>query len=162
MPSDIQKYRPEFIVIQFGINDANYWQTDVKCPRVSPEAFKANLIEIIGRAKIFGARKIILNTNHLQNCHDIFPNTVNLTLHDTSFAYNEIIRQAYLIYKNDVSKFTQKCNVYLNDIEKWIKEEKIDYKSMTLDGVHLNRFGHDQYFRNMVKVLKKEIKGWLR
>ncbi len=149
MPSDIQKYKPDYVVIQFGINDANFWQTDKGLPRISPDAFRANILEIIERLKFFGTEKIILNTNHLQNNHDIFLGTTDISLCISAKRYNNIIK--------DVGTFYTK-NVYLNDIEKYIFNNA-DYKSVTLDdGIHLNVLGHKLYFNNMVEVIKKVLK----
>src|SRR6185437_14172947 len=42
MPYNVQGHGVDLIVIQFGLNDCNYWLTDRGNPRVSLEAFKAN------------------------------------------------------------------------------------------------------------------------
>lgn len=58
-PQDVQELRPDVVVIQFGLNDCNRWDTDGgELPRVSPEAFRANLIEMKRRARKFGARRV--------------------------------------------------------------------------------------------------------
>ena len=46
-PKDVQAYEPEAVIIQFGHNDANRWETDRGLPRVSPDAFHANLHEMV-------------------------------------------------------------------------------------------------------------------
>ena len=38
---DIQNHRVDAIMIQFGMNDANHWDTDLGAPRVSEAAFAA-------------------------------------------------------------------------------------------------------------------------
>jgi lysophospholipase L1-like esterase len=63
-PSDVQAHRPSVMTLQFGLNDCNRWETDAGHPRVSPEAFVANLKEMIARARLFGAEEIVLSTNH--------------------------------------------------------------------------------------------------
>ena len=62
------------MTLQFGLNDCNCWETDRGLPRVSEEAFRANLIEMIERARLFGARSIVLSTNHRTLRHDTLPN----------------------------------------------------------------------------------------
>src|ERR1700726_3106133 len=57
-PPDIQDLEPAVLTIQFGLNDCNCWQSDRGLPRVSEGAFKANLIEMIERARAFGADDI--------------------------------------------------------------------------------------------------------
>ena len=64
MPFDVQSHGVDAMVLQFGLNDANFWVTDRGLPRVSESAFCANLEEIIERAVKFGARHIQLHTNH--------------------------------------------------------------------------------------------------
>jgi lysophospholipase L1-like esterase len=54
-PKEVQQVCPEAVIIQFGHNDANRWETDRGLPRVSMAAFKANLFEMIDRTRKFGA-----------------------------------------------------------------------------------------------------------
>jgi lysophospholipase L1-like esterase len=63
-PSDLQALRPDLITLQFGMNDCNCWDSDEGLPRVSPAAFRANLFEMIERARRFGAREVVMATNH--------------------------------------------------------------------------------------------------
>ena len=58
------KNTPDIFVIQFGLNDCNYWDSDHGFPRVNIHSFKANLIEISRKARVLGAKKIFINTNH--------------------------------------------------------------------------------------------------
>jgi lysophospholipase L1-like esterase len=62
-PRDVQELNPDLFTLQFGMNDCNCWETDRGVPRVSEAAFRANLIEMILRARHFGARHVILATN---------------------------------------------------------------------------------------------------
>jgi lysophospholipase L1-like esterase len=63
-PRDVQEAAPDLLTIQFGLNDCNCWETDGGVPRVSEAAFVANLTEMITRGRVFGAREIVLATNH--------------------------------------------------------------------------------------------------
>ena len=58
MPNDVQKYGVFLLIIQFGMNDCNYWQTDQGIPRVSPDAFHFNLKEIIVNSSNIGMAQI--------------------------------------------------------------------------------------------------------
>lgn len=62
-PRDVQDRRPDIITLQYGMNDCNCWETDRGLPRVSEDAFSANIEEMIRRARHFGAREVILTTN---------------------------------------------------------------------------------------------------
>src|SRR5215471_3369660 len=44
-PQDVQNMLPDVMTLQFGLNDCNCWVTDKGLPRVSPTAFRANLVE---------------------------------------------------------------------------------------------------------------------
>ena len=57
MAYDVQAHRPDVLVVQFGMNDCNVWQTDSGRPRVSSAAFAANLAEIIERGRKFGDKR---------------------------------------------------------------------------------------------------------
>jgi lysophospholipase L1-like esterase len=64
MPYEVQSHPLDVLLVQFGMNDCNYWRTYHGLPRVSQAAFRANLAEIIERAFRFGAQRVLLNTNH--------------------------------------------------------------------------------------------------
>jgi hypothetical protein len=53
-PNDLQQHRPDIVTIQFGLNECNCWVSDGGLPRVSEAAYRANLIEMIERARRFG------------------------------------------------------------------------------------------------------------
>lgn len=57
-PEDVQRQQPDVLLIQFGLNDCNRWETDSGVSRVSPRAFEANLCEMIERARAFDVRHI--------------------------------------------------------------------------------------------------------
>jgi lysophospholipase L1-like esterase len=58
-PVDVQTRSPRVVVVQFGHNDANRWLTDRGLPRVSPQAYEANLTEMVDRVRTFGAEPIL-------------------------------------------------------------------------------------------------------
>src|SRR3546814_328317 len=64
MPYEVQSHGVDILIVQFGLNDCNYWQSDGGLPRVSPAAFAANLKEIVERGRAFGAGRIFLHNNH--------------------------------------------------------------------------------------------------
>jgi lysophospholipase L1-like esterase len=63
-PTDVQEHLPDVVTIQFGMNDCNCWATDGGHPRVSPDAFMANLHEMIARVRKFDCRHIVIANNH--------------------------------------------------------------------------------------------------
>jgi len=88
-PRDVQDLRPDVMTLQFGLNDCNCWQSDRGLPRVSPTAFRANLVEMIDRARVFGARMIILSTNHRTLRRDVLPS--GEVYEDANARYSEIV-----------------------------------------------------------------------
>lgn len=54
-PKEVQAHAPAKVVIQFGHNDCNRWETDRGLTRVSRPAYRWNLIEMIDRCRAFGS-----------------------------------------------------------------------------------------------------------
>jgi lysophospholipase L1-like esterase len=78
------------MTLQFGLNDCNCWETDAGLPRVSEAAFRANLVEMIDRARSFGARAIVLSTNHRTLRRDVLPG--GEVYEDRNERYSELVR----------------------------------------------------------------------
>lgn len=89
-PRDVQDVGPDVMTLQFGLNDCNCWQTDAGLPRVSEAAFRANLVEMIERARRFGAGQIVLATNHRTLRRDVLPS--GEVYEDANERYSEIVR----------------------------------------------------------------------
>ena len=138
MPADVQGYEPDLVVVQFGLNDCNRWETDRGAPRVSPAAFEANLGEIVDRAARFGAREVLLHTNHP---------TLRLAPHpvwggayeDGNRAYNEIVRRVA----------ERREGVTLVDLDAAVHERVAAGEALERlllpDGLHLAEAGHVVY-----------------
>ncbi len=153
MPYEIQTYSPDILIVQFGMNDCNYWESDKGNPRVSPKAFAANLEEILMRAFSFGSKKVILNTNHVTGRDNhVFPYT-NITYQNSNEIYNNIIRNTASIYKN---------NVILNDMEKIFQntaKTRDELMELVLeDLLHLSKKGHDIYYKTIFPKIEMTIK----
>lgn len=152
MPFEIQSHRPDVLVVQFGMNDCNYWMTDRGLPRVSPEAFSANLKEIVVRAFRFETKTIVLNTNHPTTLTAEAMANTDLTYQQSNQQYNEIIRDV-------VRQFDER--VVLNDVENYIFEKSGGNVQQYLleDRLHLNEKGHDVYFEIIDPVIKSILSG---
>jgi len=151
MPYEIQNHNYDILIIQFGMNDCNYWDTDHGMPRVSKDAFKANLIEMIDRAKNFGAKLIMLNTNHPTPRNENFKYK-NCSYQDSNLEYNQLIREV----------LSERNEVILNDVEKYmfdlIVREKLDIDEIVLeDKLHLSLKGHQIYFDLIYDRLFKHL-----
>jgi len=154
MPYDVQSHSPDIILIQFGVNDCNYWKTDGGHPRVSKMGFKANLIEIIERSRIFGAKEIFLNTNNPSPKTSPF-DYAPLSFQQSNEEFNQIIRE--------VAKVT---HVNLIDIEKyWLEqfEKGLRLQDLLLpDNIHLSIQGHNLYFEIVYPYIEKALNRLLR
>lgn len=143
---DVQSHRPQLLVVQFGLNDANYWATDNGLPRVSLEAYEANLEEIIRRAYANGTQRIILNTNHIPSriLDPLKPNQYS----DNVYLYNQAVRSV-----------AKRTGVNLIDIEKSIQDfpEVKDGRFLLSDGVHLSKLGNKLYFDQIQGIVIQEI-----
>lgn len=64
MPHDVQAHGVDILLVQFGMDDCNFWQTDGGVPRESPVAFEANLAERVERGRGFCASRVFMNINH--------------------------------------------------------------------------------------------------
>jgi acyl-CoA thioesterase I len=150
MPYDVASHGADVLLVQFGMNDCNYWQTDNGVPRVSRAAFQANLHEIIDRARYIGAQRILLNTNHPTTRLAPFPG-LHLSYEESNRSYNDIIR-AVAAEAGDP--------VVLNDVEAAIRRsygEVVD-DLLLPDGLHLSREGHDVYFDLVFPVVLKAVR----
>lgn len=137
---EIQSHQYDIVVLQFGMNDCNYWETDKGLPRVSMKGFEANLHEIIDRVLNFGAKKIIMHTNHPTTRITNFSGC-DFSYQQSNEEYNQIIRAVS----------NERPEAVLIDIESKIKESVskglFELKDLLLeDGLHLSLNGHDVYY----------------
>lgn len=157
MPYDVQSHSPDIVIVQFGLNDCNYWDSDKGVPRVSPRGFMSNIKEIVDRCFIHGAKKVILNTNH--------PTTMSKKILNVETNYNESNRDYNKLLRNVVSELANNYGeklVFL-DIESKFDSLIENDKTVCLedlllpDGLHLSERGHDIYFENIISILKEVI-----
>jgi lysophospholipase L1-like esterase len=59
-PRDVQLHRPDAVIVQFGLNDANRWESDLGPERVSDTAYVANIHDLFSRILAIGAIAIVL------------------------------------------------------------------------------------------------------
>jgi len=142
MPFDVQSHGIDIFYTQFGFNDCNYWKTDCGVPRVSEIAFKYNLIEIIRRARKFGAKKVLIGTNHPTPKTSKFEG-LNISFQESNQRYNEIIREV-----------AQETKAILVDHENIWKSRSADLNKYLLpDQIHVSEKGHQLYFKSVVDSL---------
>jgi lysophospholipase L1-like esterase len=150
MPFDVQAHRVNIAYVQFGLNDLNCWLTDGGLPRVSPAAFSANLHEILDRMERFGAKHILLGTNH-PTTRDREPMAGTISTYEScNRRYNELIR--------DVAA-TRSPSVELVDHEAAWRDALARGSSLASlvleDGLHLSEAGHDLYYETSAPRLSQ-------
>jgi len=143
MPYEIQSQDIDILIVQFGMNDCNHWESDHGVPRVSERAFAANLEEIVARAYRSGVGRVFLNTNH-PTCRDTdaLPGTMT-SYEEWNQRYNNLIRET----ARRVGPPTK-----LNDVARACQEfadgdhERLEQLVLPApDLVHLSEKGHDLY-----------------
>lgn len=156
MPYELQSQEPDAILVQFGMNDCNHWETDHGLPRVSPDAFRANMIEITTRALHFGAKCVFVNTNHpTTRTNELLPGGKS-TYQQNNEAYNRILREAIGNRDNEV---------LLIDVERHfftLMNKGADLANLLLpDGLHLSEQGHDVYFDFVYPIILNVLRSKL-
>lgn len=153
MPYDVQSHRPDILVVQFGMNDCNYWNTDGGVPRVSANAFEANLMEIAARARKFGAQKIFFNTNHPTTRTDTIFDGTDITYEQSNALYNNLIRKVVsnlgdVVGLHDVeSEFNQAINTHNLELS----------TALQADRLHLSEVGHSIYYSLINESIKRSV-----
>ena len=151
MPYEIQSQYPDVLIVQLGMNDCNYWQSDRGVPRVSPKAFEANLDEIVHRALTFGVKTVCLNTNHPTGLDQKELPHSSITYQQSLERYNQIIR--------DVAA-RGGPQVMLCDIEavfhSYAQGDRAKLLELLLpspDLLHPSEKGHELYFNALYPLL---------
>jgi len=147
-PRDVQQLRPDVMTLQFGLNDCNCWDTDLGLPRVSPPAYRANLAEMIERARRFGAKHIILSTNHATL--RLRPLACGRTLEEQRLEYNDIVRA-----------LAREAGVTLFDIARPFEAlDQAALAEMLLpepDVLHLSAKGHGKYAEAIYALVERAV-----
>lgn len=123
-PREVQQDPPDIVVLQWGHNDANRWDSDHGLPRVSLAAYGANLFEMVDRCQAVGAKPVFCS---------ITP-TFKSERYDLSL----------IEYDASLRNVAAEMDVMLADV----RSEFLDRGAGNLvmaDGVHLTDAGHDLY-----------------
>lgn len=151
MPDHVQRYGCEILCVQFGFNDGNQQDPEQGLSRVSLDAFRANLKEIVARGCHVGARAILLPTSHPSLRTAQFP------FADRSY---EETRHDYVAVTREIAAVDNR--VHLVDIEKKFQERlaagrKLE-EFLLKDQVHLSHAGHDLYYEVFAPVLSRLLR----
>jgi len=133
---DVINYKPDYVTIMFGVNDAGYYRpaTDsmADTPRVSESEFKSNLETIIAEIQKIGATPILITPLPMNEfyAHKDFPAYVENGLNYLVDRYSDIIRS-----------ISAEKKIYLIDINKIFSNDP-NTVNLIPDGIHPNKCGH--------------------
>jgi lysophospholipase L1-like esterase len=152
MPDHVQRYGCEILCVQFGLNDGNQNDPEQGLPRVSLDAYRANLKEIIARGYHVGAKAILLPTSHPTLRRATFP-FADRSYEDARHDYVAVIREIAAVDNR----------VHLVDIEKIFEAHlaagrKLE-EFLLKDQVHLSHAGHDLYVEAFAPILTRLLRG---
>ncbi len=147
-PEAVQRHQPDIMTLQFGLNDGNCWATDWGVPRVSEQAYRANLIEMIARARVFGASRIVLGTNHATLRRERLIS--GASIESQRVKYNEIVRDVAREADVDLHDVAR---VFDNFDDKKLAELLLPYPDL----LHLSKAGHNVYLESIETHLKQAI-----
>lgn len=136
MNHDIIDFLPDYVFLQFGMNDCNVWETLGNTERVNIKDYTKNICFILSTLRFFGI-KPILSTNHTGNKDEHHPLNVSN-------------------YNNRLRKISSMYDVPLIEVERYFKASK----GLLLDGVHLSRAGHKIYFNIVYPQLEEILNGY--
>lgn len=157
MPYGVQSSGVDILIVQFGLNDCNYWLSDRGLPRVSLGAYKENLREIVTRGKKFGAFRVLLNNNHPTSRDiELLPN-VGMTYEDSNRRYSKIVAELAGELDDQVS-FQDVNQHFLQKISE--SGESLD-RYLLPDRLHLSVDGHEAYYEFMLPAVMKAVQDFL-
>lgn len=137
-PRDVQQVGPKAVILQFGLNDCNRWESDRGLPRVSLAAYVANLEEMVRRCRAFSIRPFLCT---------LTPTRKSARHSGDAEVYDAALREV-----------ATRMDVELIDVrtafEAWRDPADADWTDLVLpDGVHLNEVGHRVFATTVQRAL---------
>jgi acyl-CoA thioesterase-1 len=153
MPYHIQAQGVDILVVQFGLNDCNYWKSDMGLPRVSLNGFRENICEIVARGIKAGAKVVLLNNNHpTTRSQTRLPHT-SITYEQSNIKYCSALKNLQL----EISAKYYFQDVYQHFLNATSNSGHKLEEFLLPDGLHLNQRGHDQYYALIKPVILQAI-----
>ena len=134
-----EKQRPDFVLINFGMNDHKIAEK-TKAPVSSPEAFEKQLTDIVELVKSIGAIPILATPHAIFEGTKDNPKSYYSKYDPENFASYGGALAKFDTFMEVIRKVAAKENIGLIDIRK--ESEKLDKSTYTIEGVHLNGVGH--------------------
>jgi len=157
--SDVLRYKPQIIVMQFGINDASVevWRKPPATePRVPLAEYESNLRTMIERARQQGAKVILMTTNPLRwtgKLKDLYGRAPYRPDNPDGFDAPVLAR-----YNETVRKLAKELGVPLVDIHDaypaFAAKHNLTIDQLLLDGMHPTDQGHQLATELLVPVIR--------
>lgn len=155
-PYDFQAHKPDFVFVQFGMNDCHYWDSDLGLPRVSPEAFRDNMIELIHRGFQHGAKQVFVPTNH--------PTTRDKIM--LAKGRGPIYEDSNRLYAGLIREAATAAGATLVDTRAAFERTMANGHSLSdlvlPDGLHLGTKGHALYFEVIHPVISAAVHDYAK
>ena len=155
---DVTSHNPDYVLIQFGMNDCNYWQTDNGCPRVSVGAFSANIEEIVNKCSAAGVKHCFIATNH-PSSKDSTSRGNQFSYDESNTRYNAAIRETFYRLLEEKADFLTLCDYEQVWTRVIASDKSVKLENFLLaDGIHLSEQGHELYASSTAKIILNKIK----
>lgn len=142
-------HQPTVVWAQFGLNDANYWSTDMGRPRIEPDEYVDNMLSIARQCLANGTSTVILATNHPVSKE--IPHVHKDAYRDNARLYNSVLRVAVAS--------TNHPGIQLLDMESTFRNQETPNGHLLADGVHLSEVGHIHYFAHSCDFVKATLRA---
>lgn len=147
-PAAIQALEPDVLTLQYGMNDCNCWVSDRGAHRVSIEAYRANLMEMLDRSRRFGIRHTILMTN---------PRSLRLA----PMCNGEIYEEANARYSSAMRDVAAAADVRLCDVRaafSGLTRKELEHLVLPPpDCLHLSKAGHVKYAETLLPYVHAAV-----
>jgi len=149
---DVLQYKPDYVIIMFGVNDAGYYRPTTNSmadtPRVTAVDFKSNLERIIRTVQEIGAKPVLVTPVPMNPSygHKDYPAYVENGLNYLVDEYADIIRV-----------LSAQTGLPLIDVHQVFSADP-NTEKLVPDGIHPNKDGHrfiaDIFLRKFADILK--------
>ena len=134
MERDVLRHKPHWVTIMFGVNDAGFfrtWGPPAKFPRVVPEQFENNLIEMIDRIVGVKARPVLVTP---------VPMSHHYGLRDLPYYRERGLNSLVERYVRIIQRIGKERNVPVVDVFRAFQQVE-GWHDLVPDGVHPNAAG---------------------
>ncbi len=134
MERDVLRHEPNWVTVMFGVNDAGFfrpWGPPAEFPRVVPEQFENNFVEIVGRNRTVKAKSVLVTP---------VPMTKHYGLRNLPYYREHGLNSLVEKYSRIIHKVGKAENVPVVDVFRAFQQVE-GWHDLVPDGVHPNVAG---------------------